>query len=64
MLVTSVKHTQSAFTQIAVGFHCDQYTLTQRLQAERHDLGVAEENLQRELRQSREMLQVPQILSQ
>ncbi|XP_042604845.1 inositol 1,4,5-triphosphate receptor associated 2 isoform X3 [Cyprinus carpio] len=49
---------ESAFTQIAVGFHCDQYTLTQRLQAERHDLGVAEENLQRELRQSREMLQV------
>ncbi|XP_026054485.1 lymphoid-restricted membrane protein isoform X1 [Carassius auratus] len=49
---------ESAFTQIAVGFHCDQYTLTQRLQAERHERCVAEENLQRELRQSREMLQV------
>ncbi|XP_058617917.1 inositol 1,4,5-triphosphate receptor associated 2 isoform X5 [Onychostoma macrolepis] len=49
---------ESAFTQIAVGFHCDQYTLTQRLQAERHDRSVAEENLQRELRQSKEMLQV------
>ncbi|XP_016314839.1 uncharacterized protein LOC107667632 isoform X1 [Sinocyclocheilus anshuiensis] len=49
---------ESTFTQIAVGFHCDQYTLTQRLQAERHDRSVAEENLQRELRQSREMLQV------
>ncbi|XP_059424890.1 uncharacterized protein si:ch73-352p18.4 isoform X1 [Carassius carassius] len=49
---------ESAFTQIAVGFHCDQYTLTQRLQAEQHERCVAEENLQRELRQSREMLQV------
>ncbi|XP_016371138.1 uncharacterized protein LOC107710805 [Sinocyclocheilus rhinocerous] len=39
---------ESAFTQIAVGFHCDQYTLTQRLQAERHDRSVAEENLQRD----------------
>ncbi|XP_043079613.1 inositol 1,4,5-triphosphate receptor associated 2 isoform X2 [Puntigrus tetrazona] len=49
---------ESAFTQIAVGFHCDQYTLTQRLQAERHERSVADDNLQRELRQSREMLQV------
>ncbi|XP_016421692.1 lymphoid-restricted membrane protein-like isoform X2 [Sinocyclocheilus rhinocerous] len=49
---------ESAFTQFALGFHCDQYTLTQRLQAERHDRSVAVENLQRELRQSREMLQV------
>ncbi|XP_067253142.1 inositol 1,4,5-triphosphate receptor associated 1 [Chanodichthys erythropterus] len=49
---------ESAFTQFALGFHCDQYTLTQRLQAERHDRVVAEENLQRELQQTREMLQV------
>ncbi|XP_056303957.1 inositol 1,4,5-triphosphate receptor associated 2 [Danio aesculapii] len=49
---------ESAFTQFAMGFHCDQYTLTQRLQAERHDRIVAEENLQRELRQTRDMLQV------
>ncbi|KAL1251924.1 hypothetical protein QQF64_019720 [Cirrhinus molitorella] len=48
---------ESAFTQFALGFHCNQYTLTQRLQAERHDRSVAEENLQRELRQTREMLQ-------
>lgn len=49
---------ESAFTQFVMGFHCDQYTLTQRLQAERHDRIVAEENLQRELRQTRDMLQV------
>ncbi|XP_050961257.1 inositol 1,4,5-triphosphate receptor associated 2 [Labeo rohita] len=49
---------ESAFTQFALGFYCNQYTLTQRLQAERHDRSVAEENLQRELRQTKEMLQV------
>ncbi|XP_073701044.1 uncharacterized protein [Garra rufa] len=49
---------ESAFTQFALGFHCNQYTLTQRLQAERHDRSVAEENLQRELQQTREILQV------
>ncbi|XP_077081947.1 uncharacterized protein LOC143735681 isoform X1 [Siphateles boraxobius] len=49
---------ESAFTQFALGFCCDQYTLTQRLQAERHERVVAEENLQRELLHTREMLQV------
>ncbi|XP_056093898.1 inositol 1,4,5-triphosphate receptor associated 2 isoform X2 [Rhinichthys klamathensis goyatoka] len=49
---------ESAFTQFALGFGCDQYTLTQRLQAERHERVVAEENLQRELLHTREMLQV------
>ncbi|XP_051977714.1 inositol 1,4,5-triphosphate receptor associated 2 isoform X2 [Xyrauchen texanus] len=49
---------ESAFSQFAMGFHCDQYTLSQRLQAELHDRIVAEENLQRELQHTRETLQV------
>ncbi|XP_039538086.1 inositol 1,4,5-triphosphate receptor associated 2 isoform X3 [Pimephales promelas] len=49
---------ESAFTQFALGFGCDQYTLTQRLQAEHHERVVAEENLQRELLHTQEMLQV------
>lgn len=41
-----------------MGFRCDQYTLNQRLQAERHERLVAEENLQRELTHTRDTLQV------
>ncbi|XP_056614507.1 inositol 1,4,5-triphosphate receptor associated 2 isoform X2 [Triplophysa dalaica] len=49
---------ESAFIRLAVGCGCDQYTLNQRLQAERHERLVAEENLQRELRHTRDALQV------
>ncbi|KAI4898087.1 hypothetical protein NFI96_033183, partial [Prochilodus magdalenae] len=47
-----------AFGQFAMAFHCDQYTLTQRLRAEEHDRTVALENLQLELQQTRDALQV------
>ncbi|XP_057181686.1 inositol 1,4,5-triphosphate receptor associated 2 isoform X2 [Triplophysa rosa] len=49
---------ESAFIRLAVGFRCDQYTLNQRLQAERHERLVAEENFQRELRHTGDTLQV------
>ncbi|XP_051551222.1 inositol 1,4,5-triphosphate receptor associated 2 [Myxocyprinus asiaticus] len=49
---------ESAFSQFSMGFHCDRYTLSQRLQAEMHDRIIAEENLQRELQHTRDTLQV------
>ncbi|XP_049327809.1 inositol 1,4,5-triphosphate receptor associated 2 isoform X1 [Astyanax mexicanus] len=49
---------ECAFGQFAMAFHCDQYTLTQRLRAEEHDRGVALENLQLELQNTRDTLQM------
>lgn len=49
---------QSAFSQIALAFRCDQYTLKQRLQAEEHARNLAEENIQLELTRGRETLEV------
>ncbi|CDQ74508.1 unnamed protein product [Oncorhynchus mykiss] len=51
------KEVENAFTQLALAFRCDQYTLTQRLQAEEHDRTVAQENLILELEQTRNTLQ-------
>uniref|UniRef100_A0A4W5MVP2 Si:ch73-352p18.4 n=1 Tax=Hucho hucho TaxID=62062 RepID=A0A4W5MVP2_9TELE len=51
------KEVESAFTQLALAFHCDQYTLTRRLQAEEHDRTVAQENLILELERTRNTLQ-------
>ncbi|KAK6321074.1 hypothetical protein J4Q44_G00080500 [Coregonus suidteri] len=48
---------ESEFTQFALAFRCDQYTLTQRLQAEEHDRTVAQENLNLELERTRNTLQ-------
>lgn len=49
---------QRAFSQIALAFRCDQYTLKQRLQAEEHARNLAEENVQLELTRGRETLEV------
>ncbi|KAL7843850.1 hypothetical protein AOLI_G00253620 [Acnodon oligacanthus] len=49
---------ECAFGQFAMAFHCDQYTLAQRLRAEEHDRTVALENLQLELQHTRDALQV------
>lgn len=49
---------QTAFSQIALAFRCDQYTLKQRLQAEEHARNLAEENIQLELTRGRETLEV------
>ena len=56
MLVCS--SSQTAFSQIALAFRCDQYTLKQRLQAEEHARNLAEENIQLELTRGRETLEV------
>lgn len=44
-----------------MAFHCDQYTLKQRLQAEEHARNLAEENIQLELTRGRETLEVQQL---
>ncbi|KAL6464162.1 hypothetical protein MHYP_G00264790 [Metynnis hypsauchen] len=49
---------ECAVGQFVMAFHCDQYTLTQRLRAEEHDRTVALENLQLELQHTRDALQV------
>lgn len=49
---------QTAYSQIALAFRCDQYTLKQRLQAEEHSRNLAEENIQLELSRGRETLEV------
>ncbi|XP_008294990.1 lymphoid-restricted membrane protein [Stegastes partitus] len=51
------KDLEAAFTQIALAFRCDQYTLKQRLQAEEHARNLAEENVQLELSRGRETLE-------
>lgn len=48
---------ESAFTQLAMAYHCDQYTLSRRLEAEEHDRIVAQENLTLELQRSKDTLQ-------
>ncbi|XP_029908029.1 lymphoid-restricted membrane protein [Myripristis murdjan] len=48
---------ESAFTQLALAFNCDQYTLNQRLQAEEHERTVAQENLRMEVENSTKTLQ-------
>ncbi|XP_053706402.1 inositol 1,4,5-triphosphate receptor associated 2 isoform X2 [Synchiropus splendidus] len=48
---------EAAFSQIAMAFRCDQYTLKQRLQAEEHARNLAEENIQLELSRGRETLE-------
>ncbi|KAK2897701.1 hypothetical protein Q8A73_014081 [Channa argus] len=53
----SEKDLESAFSQIALAFCCDQYTLKQRLQAEEHARNLAEENVQLELNRGRETLE-------
>ncbi|XP_037832778.1 inositol 1,4,5-triphosphate receptor associated 2 [Kryptolebias marmoratus] len=53
----SEKDLETAFSQITLAFHCDQYTLKQRLQAEEHARNLAEENIQLELTRGRETLE-------
>ncbi|XP_023283196.1 lymphoid-restricted membrane protein-like [Seriola lalandi dorsalis] len=53
----SEKDLETAFSQIALAFRCDQYTLKQRLQAEEHARNLAEENIQLELSRGRETLE-------
>ncbi|XP_051281373.1 inositol 1,4,5-triphosphate receptor associated 2 [Dicentrarchus labrax] len=53
----SEKDLEAAFTQIALAFRCDQYTLKQRLQAEEHARNLAEENIQLELSRGKETLE-------
>ncbi|XP_013875142.1 lymphoid-restricted membrane protein isoform X3 [Austrofundulus limnaeus] len=53
----SEKDLELAFSQIALAFRCDQYTLKQRLQAEEHARNLAEENIQLELTRGRETLE-------
>ncbi|XP_031422875.1 inositol 1,4,5-triphosphate receptor associated 2 isoform X2 [Clupea harengus] len=48
---------ESAFSQLTVAFRCDQYTLSQRLQAEEHARNKAEENLQLELQRGKEAVE-------
>nr|XP_033485820.1 lymphoid-restricted membrane protein isoform X2 [Epinephelus lanceolatus] len=54
----SERDLEAAFSQIAMAFHCDQYTLKQRLQAEEHARNLAEENIQLELTRGRETLEM------
>ncbi|XP_061759496.1 inositol 1,4,5-triphosphate receptor associated 2 isoform X1 [Nerophis ophidion] len=48
---------ENSFSQIAMAFSCDQYTLKQRLQAEEHARNLAEDNIQLELSRGRETLE-------
>ncbi|XP_061549126.1 inositol 1,4,5-triphosphate receptor associated 2 isoform X3 [Phycodurus eques] len=52
---------EKAFSQIALAFRCDQYTLKQRLQAEEHARNLAEENIQLELSRGRETLEEARV---
>ncbi|KAI9530812.1 hypothetical protein NQZ68_000303 [Dissostichus eleginoides] len=53
----SEKDLETAFSQIAIAFSCDQYTLKQRLQAEEHARNLAEENIHLELIRGRETVE-------
>ncbi|KAK1899124.1 Lymphoid-restricted membrane protein [Dissostichus eleginoides] len=53
----SEKDLETAFSQIAIAFSCDQYTLKQRLQAEEHARNLAEENIHLELTRGRETVE-------
>ncbi|XP_062303093.1 inositol 1,4,5-triphosphate receptor associated 2 isoform X9 [Osmerus eperlanus] len=48
---------ESEFSKLAMAFRCDQYTLSQRLQAEEHDRVIAQENLTLELQRARDSLE-------
>ncbi|KAL2103330.1 hypothetical protein ACEWY4_000198 [Coilia grayii] len=48
---------ESAFSQLALAFRCDQYTLDQRLQTEEHARNKAEENLHLELQRGKEAIE-------
>ncbi|XP_074500609.1 uncharacterized protein LOC141772950 [Sebastes fasciatus] len=58
----SEKDLETSFSQIALAFRCDQYTLKQRLQAEEHARNMAEENVQLELTRGRETLETLKVL--
>ncbi|KAK5894561.1 hypothetical protein CesoFtcFv8_011243 [Champsocephalus esox] len=53
----SEKDLETAFSQIAMAFSCDQYTLKQRLRAEEHARNLAEENIHLELTRGRETVE-------
>eukprot|EP00063_Salmo_salar_P016359 XP_013991194.1 PREDICTED: protein MRVI1-like isoform X2 [Salmo salar] len=53
----SEEQVENVFSQIALAFRSDQYTLKQRLQAEEHARNLAEENIQLELMRGRETLE-------
>ncbi|KAJ8265871.1 hypothetical protein COCON_G00149700 [Conger conger] len=48
---------EGAFSQLALAFRCDQYTLKKRLLAEEHARNLAEENVHLELERGKELLQ-------
>ncbi|XP_043983603.1 inositol 1,4,5-triphosphate receptor associated 2 isoform X2 [Gambusia affinis] len=56
------KDLETAFSQIALAFRCDQYTLKQRLQSEEHARNLAEENIHLELSRGRETLETLKAL--
>ncbi|XP_041712759.1 inositol 1,4,5-triphosphate receptor associated 1 [Coregonus clupeaformis] len=58
----SEEQVENAFSQIALAFRSDQYTLKQRLQAEEHARNLAEENIQLELMRGRETLETLKAL--
>ncbi|KAL7884984.1 hypothetical protein AOLI_G00077540 [Acnodon oligacanthus] len=48
---------ENAFSQLALAFRCDQYTLDHRLQAEEHARNNAEENLMLEVERGQDLLE-------
>ncbi|KAG9270745.1 protein MRVI1-like [Astyanax mexicanus] len=48
---------EDAFSHLALAFHCDQYTLDQRLQAEEHARNYAEESLKLEVERGQDLLE-------
>ncbi|XP_034028194.1 lymphoid-restricted membrane protein [Thalassophryne amazonica] len=54
----SERDLEAAFSQIILAFHCDQYTLNQRLLAEEHARNLAENIIQLELDRSRDTLEI------
>ncbi|XP_053092494.1 uncharacterized protein si:ch211-163l21.11 [Pangasianodon hypophthalmus] len=48
---------ESTFSQLALSFYSDQYTLNQRLQVEEHAHNKAEENLKLEMERGRDLLE-------
>ncbi|XP_063065732.1 inositol 1,4,5-triphosphate receptor associated 2 isoform X3 [Engraulis encrasicolus] len=53
---------ECAFSQLALAFRCDQYTLDQRLQAEEHARNKAEENMTLELQRGKEAIEALKVL--
>ncbi|XDV49075.1 hypothetical protein PO909_018396, partial [Leuciscus waleckii] len=48
---------QAAFSQLSLAFHCDQFTLCQRLESEEHARDNAEDNLKLEVERSMEVIE-------